>query len=159
MRPILIFLAVTLCSLTALGQEKLMMYPTFGGAHFEYEKDTAVYQVTPRQVSQILYTSPDAYSEFKKARRSSTISAIMGTIGAVLVIIPTATAVIGGDPEWAFAAGGAALIIGSIPISTNYRRRTQLAFDMFNEKHTAFRPGIQTQFYVSGTGLRLVFTF
>ena len=146
-----------LANLSAHGQEQLMMYPTFGGAHFEYQKDTSIYQITPQQVGQILFDNPAAYKEFKKARRNSTISGIMGFVGAGLLIIPAATAVAGGDPEWAFVAGGAALVIGSIPISINYRRRAQHAIDMFNKQHSALRP--RTKFYVSGTGASLVITF
>lgn len=134
-----------------------MMYPTFGGAHFEYEKDTAAYQVTPRQVAQILFNTPAAYKEFKKARTNSTIAGIMGFVGASLIIVPTATAVIGGDPEWGLAAGGAALIIGSIPISINYRRKAQRAFDMFNEKHAGLQP--RTHLYFSATAAGLVIKF
>lgn len=155
---VLFFLgAAVLGSLSAVGQQQLSMYPTFGGAHFEYQKDTVIYQVTPKQVAQILFDDPSSYKEFKKARTSSTISGIMGFLGAGLVIIPAATAIAGGEPEWAFVAGGAALIIGSIPISTNYRRRAQHAIDAYNQKHMALRP--RTQFFVSGTGARLVIRF
>ena len=154
----LIFLGATaLASISAHGQEQLMMYPTFGGAHFEYQKDTAIYQITPRQVGQILFDNPAAYKEFKKARTSSTISGIMGFLGAGMLIVPAATAVAGGDPEWTFVAGGAALVIGSIPISINYRRRAQKAIDLFNKQHSALRP--RTKFYVSGRGAALLITF
>ncbi len=157
MRLVLILWAALLCSLSAFSQEKLMMYPSFGGAHFEYEKDTAVYQVTPRQVSQILFDTPAAYKEFKKARTNNTLAGIMGFLGAGLIIIPTASAVIGGDPEWALAAGGAALIVGSIPLSISYRRKAQHAFDVFNERHTALR--LRTRFYVTGNSAGLVIKF
>ena len=157
MRIILILGAAVFLSSSALAQQKLMMYPTFGGAHFEYEIDTAVYQVTPRQVSQILFDDPAAYREFKKARTSSTISGIMGFAGAGLMIIPAATAIAGGDPEWALLAGGAALVVASIPVSVNYRRRAQNALDTFNKKHTAQL--IKTRFFVTGNGARLVITF
>lgn len=151
-----LLVAASLGSFVVCSQQ-LTLYPTYGGAHFEYQKDTVVYQVSPRQVAQILYDDPTAYAEFKKARTSSTLSAMMGFVGAGLIIIPTATAVVGGDPEWAFVAGGAALIIGSIPISINYRRRAQRAVELFNQKHSAIRPN--THLFFSGTGVRLVIRF
>ena len=157
MKYLLILGAVLLTNLSASGQEQLTMYPTLGSVHFEYQKDTAIYQITPRQVGQILFDNPAAYKEFKKARTSSTLSGIMGFVGAGLLIIPAATAVAGGDPEWALLAGGAALVIGSIPISMNYRRRAQNAIDMFNKQHSALRP--RTKFYVSGRGAALLITF
>jgi hypothetical protein len=137
----------------ACAQEKLVLYPTFGGAHFEYEKDSAVYQVTPKQVSQILFEYPQAHEEFKRARRQSTWSGILGFAGAGLIIIPTATAVVGGNPEWGLAAVGAAFIGASIPLGKSYRRKAQHAFDMFNERHTSLLQ--RSRFYVSATGLKL----
>lgn len=135
------------------------MYPTFGGAHFEYEKDTAVYQVTPKQVSQILFIHPEAHAEFKKARRSSTWSGILGFAGVGLVALPIASAVAGGEPEWAYAAGGAALIGASIPLHITFRKKAQHAVDLFNQKQgrASLRP--TSQLYVAGTGFKLVVRF
>ena len=135
-------------------QEKLLLYPTFGGVHFEYEKDTAVYQVTPRQVSQILFDHPQAYEEFKRARRHSTWSGILGFAGAGLILVPAATAAIGGSPEWGLAAAGAALVGCSFPLGKSYRRKAQHALDLFNERHASLLQ--RSRFFVSGTGLRLV---
>lgn len=140
----------------ASGQQ-LSMYPTFGGAHFEFEKDTMVYQVSPRQVGQILFEYPDAYSEFKKARRNSTIAGIMGFAGAGLIIVPLASVITGADPEWAMAAGGAALIIGSIPLSTNYRMRAQNAVDMYNQRKASMKT--QTRLHLHATGASLIIKF
>lgn len=152
-------LSAILFSVTASAQEKLVLYPSFGGAHFEYEKDTAAYQVTPKQVSQILFVHPEAHAEFKKARRSSTWSGILGFVGVGLVAIPAATAVAGGDPEWGYAAGGAALIGASIPLHIRYRRKAQLALDLFNQKQSRSSLPPNAEFYVSGTGFRLVIRF
>jgi hypothetical protein len=146
-------------SLPAFAQERLVLYPSFGGAHFEYEKDTAVYQVTPRQVSQILFEVPDAHREFKKARMSSTWSGILGFVGAGLVILPTATAVAGGNPEWAYAAGGAALLAGSIPLSILSRKRTLRAFELFNQRKGQATLIHRSQLHLAATGARLVIRF
>ncbi|MBL7851743.1 MAG: hypothetical protein JNN04_12640 [Cyclobacteriaceae bacterium] len=159
MRPSFCFSLVLLLAMASSGyaQDKLVMYRTFGGAHFEYEKDTAVYQVTPKQVSQILFDHPQAYKEFKRARRQSTWSGILGFAGAGLIIIPTASAVIGGNPEWGFAAAGAALIGVSIPLGKSYRRNAQHAIDQFNERHAYHLQG--PRLYVTGTQLKLVIKF
>lgn len=155
--PILTFLVFLVMALPeGRAQEKLLLYPTFGGAHFEYEKDTAVYQVTPKQVSQILFDYPQAHAEFKRARRNSTWSGILGFAGAGLIILPTATAAVGGDPEWALAAAGAALVGVSIPLSRSYRKKAQHAFDLFNERHASIPP--RSRFYVTATGMKLVIT-
>jgi len=148
-----------LLSFPTLAQEKLVMYPSFGGAHFEYEKDTAVYQVTPRQVSQILFEYADAYKEFKKARKHSTWSGIIGFVGAGLVVLPIASAAVGGDPEWGFAAGGAALIAGSFVLGKSYRKTSQHAIDMFNQRKGSASLQSKTQLYFAGTGVKLVIRF
>ncbi len=158
-RPHLLVFAALLISAGATAQEQLVLYRTFGGAHFEYEKDTAVYQVTPKQVSQILFDHPQAYAEFKKARRSSTWSGILGFVGAGLVILPTATAALGGDPEWVYAAGGAALIATSIPLGMRYRKKAQHALDLFNERQrgTSLQP--RTELGIGASGFRLTVRF
>ena len=155
-----IFFVLFLVSLGTgvMAQERLVMYRTFGGAHFEYEKDTAAYQVTPRQVSQILFDYPEAYQEFKRARNQSTWSGILGFVGAGLIIIPTTTAILGGNPEWGLAAGGAAMVIGSVPLSKGYRRKAQHAIALFNARHSSSRLP-KAQFYVYGPGAKLVIRF
>jgi hypothetical protein len=155
----LLFLCLAMLALNvcAWGQERLMMYPSFGAVHFEYEKDTVAFQVTPKQVSQILFDQPEALREFKTARTHSTLSGICGFVGMGLILVPTATAALGGDAEWVMAAGGAALVIGSIPLSRSYRRKAQHAIDLFNRKHSAFllRPYLQFR----GTGASLILRF
>ena len=133
------------------------MYPGFGAVHFEYEKDTVAFQVTPKQVSQILFDHPEALREFKIARTHSTLSGICGFVGMGLILVPTATAALGGSPEWGMAAGGAALLIGSIPLSRSYRRKSQHAIELFNRKHSAFAPRPHLQFW--GSGASLIFRF
>ena len=156
MRFFICALGLVLVHLSSHSQQ-LAMYPSFGGAHFEYEKDTMVYQVSARQVAQILFDDPAAYSEFKKARTNYSIAGVMGFLGVGLVVIPVASAIAGGDPEWAFAAGGAALIIGSIPITRAYRHHAMNAVDIYNKKHTAFRP--RTEYYFFGSGVKMVIRF
>jgi len=157
MRIFLVLLVLALGS-RVCAQERLMVYKSFGGLHFEYEKDTAAYQVTPKQVSQILFDYPEAYQEFKTARTHSTWSGILGFVGAGLIIIPTTTAILGGTPEWGMAAGGAALIAGSIPLSISYRRKTLHALEQFNARHSAYLRPV-TQLYFCGTGMGLVIRF
>lgn len=156
MRPRILLGVLCFACLATHGQ-KLTMYRTFGGAHFEYEKDTSVFQVSPRQVGQILFDDPEAYAEFKKARSNNAVAGILGFVGAGLLIIPTVTAIAGGEPEWGLAAGGAALIIGSIPLQRNARRHAQNAVDLHNKKHASTLP--RTTYYVSATGVRMVIRF
>ena len=137
--------------------QELTMYKTFGGAHYEYQKDTMIYAVSPKQVLLILKDDPLAYAEFKKAKSYNSLGGILGFVGGVMLIVPVGSAIVGSDPEWGLAAGGAALIIASIPFMKAYRRHAESAIDIYNKKHTAFRP--RTEYYFSGLGIRMAIKF
>ncbi len=127
------------------------MHKTFGGTGFEYQNDTATFSVGPRQVLDIMHDDPLAYGEFKKARHNYSIAGILGFVGGVLIVVPVGTAIAGGDPEWALASAGAALVITSIPFSKAFRRHAENAIDTYNKKHTAFRP--RTEYFWRGMGV------
>jgi len=95
-----------------------------------FEMDTLT--LTHRQVSELLSINPEATREFALARRSNTISGLLGFTGAILLAIPIASAILGSDPEWGYAAGGAILIAGSIPFNNSYKRRAVHAVDTYN---------------------------
>jgi hypothetical protein len=153
--------ALLLISIQSRAQDKpaqgLAIYRSFGGVVYEYTKDTATYTVSPKQVLQIMHDDPLAYAEFKKARSYYRAEGVLGFAGGLLVLFPIGTAIAGGEPEWTLAAGGAALILASIPFNRAYKRHAQHAIDTFNKNHTAFRP--RPEFYLSGAGLKVVFTF
>ena len=155
----LLLLAFSIASFgqTAGNIQQLTMYKTFGGAHYEYQKDTVIFSVSPKQVLLILNEDPLAYAEFKKGKTNNTIGAVLGFAGVVTLAIPIASAVVGGEPEWGLAAAGGALIIGSIPFMNAYKRHAHAAVDMYNKKHTAFRP--RTEYFFSGLGVRMVIKF
>jgi hypothetical protein len=140
-----------------LPPQGLVMYRNFGGAIFEYTKDTTTYTVSPRQVLQIMHDDPLAYAEFKKARSYYRAEGVLGFAGGVLALVPVGTAIAGGDPEWALAAGGAALILASIPFNKAYKRHAQHAIETFNKNKTAFRP--KPELYLSGAGIKVVIRF
>ncbi len=137
--------------------QKLTVYKTFGGVHYEYQKDTAIFSVSPKQVKMILMDNPLALAEFKKAKTNYSIAGILGFMGGVMVAFPVGTAIAGGEPEWGLAIGGVALILATIPFTTAFRYHSLEAVDRYNEKHTAFRP--QVKYYFSGLGMRLVVKF
>jgi hypothetical protein len=149
--PRLHFLLVAilaLCSFCVSGQDKpITVYKTFGGMRFEMDSLT----ITHRQVSQLLSINPAASAEFSQARKLNVVAGAMGFTGAFLLVIPVFSAILGGNPEWGLAAGGAALVIGSIPLGNGYRRKATHAIDTYNS-------GLgQTRLYFKGTGLTLKF--
>jgi len=137
--------------------QSITMQKHFGNTSFEYTEGDSVYRIGQKQVSFVMKDDPLALAEFKKARTNSTLAGIMGFTGAVLVVVPVAGAIGGGDPEWVLAAGGAALILGSIPLNKAFKRHAERAIDIYNKKHTSFR--LRTDYYLSGAGARVVIRF
>src|SRR4051812_3333732 len=136
----------------------LVMYRTFGGAAFEYTKDTTIFQVSARQVLQIMNKdNPTAYEEFKKGRRLETAGGIMGFVGGVLILFPIGSAIAGANPEWSYLAAGGALIIGSIPLHRSYKRHAQNAIETYNNGLTSWRPKPALFFSKNGLGIQLKF--
>ena len=137
--------------------QSLTVHKTFGSTRFEYHKDTATFTVSPKQVLDIMQDDPLAYAEFKKARYNYSTAGILGFAGGVLIAVPIGTAIAGGEPEWALAAAGAALVITSIPLSKAFRRHAEEAIDIYNKKRTAFRP--RTEYLWRGMGVGVVIKF
>lgn len=137
--------------------QKLTVYKTFGGVHYEYQKDTAIYSVSAKQVKMILRNDPLALAEFKKAKTNYNIAGILGFLGGAMIAFPVGTAIAGGEPEWGLAAGGAALLLATIPFTSAYRYHSLEAVDLYNKKHTAFKP--RAEYYFSGLGAQFVIKF
>lgn len=147
---LLLFLAFVIVT-TAQAQD-IVMYKTFGGVRFE--RDSVV--ISPRQIQSILWEDALASEKFRKARTNSAVSAVLGFAGGVLIGIPVGTAIIGGDPEWGLALGGAALIGVSIPFNRVFQRNAQEALDIYNQKKSS-RRNFSPELFWSGSqvGLRL----
>jgi|SRR5690349_18413205 len=143
-----LFVVFFALSLSALGQEKeIKAYRTFGGMRFEMDTLT----LTHRQVGQVISINQAAFDEFKKARTSNAISGVLGFSGAVLLVIPVFTSIIGGEPEWLLAAGGAGLVIASIPFTKSYKRHAESAIGTYNSSLT------ESRLYFTGTGIVVKF--
>lgn len=128
--------------------QPITMYKTFGNVRFEMDTLT----LTFRQVSELLSINPKAHQDFKAAKTNYNVSALLGFSGSLLVAIPVITAIAGGDPEWGFAAGGAALIISSIPFNRAFKRRANEALDNYNSQFPKARLQ-RPEFYFNGKAL------
>ncbi len=107
----------------------ITLYKTFGGVRFE--RDSLI--LSPKQVQYMLEEDAIALSLFKKARINSATASILGFAGGVLIGIPVGTALLGGNPEWGLALGGATLIGVSIPFNRLFIRQAQQAIDRHNQ--------------------------
>jgi hypothetical protein len=149
---ILISLFVLCFSQISLAQE-IKAYKTFGGVRFEMDTLT----LGLNQVLDIVKENPEAYAELRRAKTNYNAAGVLGFTGVILIVIPVGTVIAGGDPEWGLAAGGAALLLSSIPFTTAFRGHTMQALDSYNANHKTSRLTTEWQFY--GSGARLIIRF
>jgi len=134
--------------------QQLTMVKTFGGVRFE--SDTLTYSA--KQVLELMRDNQPAYIEFKRAKSNYDGAGVMGFVGGLLIGFPLGTAIVGGEPEWGLAAGGAGLLLLSIPLNSAFKRHAQSAIDTYNAQLTSSRK-IKPTFYFTGTGGKLILRF
>jgi hypothetical protein len=137
-----------------MAQKPITMYKTFGNVRFEMD----TLNLTMRQVSEILSVNSEALSEFKIARTNYNVAGIFGFTGSLLIAVPVVTAIAGGEPEWGLAAGGAALVLGSIPFSKAFKNRANSALDHYNSQLANSRRE-RPQLFFTGTSAVLRIKF
>jgi len=142
-------LFVTVFCFEAFAQS-IEMRKTLGGAQFK--RDT-IY-LSHNQVRDILSVDPQASQEFKVAVNNYRTGGLLGFAGAVLLAIPVINAIAGGEPEWAMAGGGAALLGVSVPFSRGFKRHAQAAIDGYNQRQ---QQQSRAKFYFTGSGFTLKF--
>lgn len=149
---VLLFLFVLFFFQISLAQE-IKVYKTFGGVRFEMDTVT----LGLNQVLEIVKENPQAYGELKRAKINYNAAGVFGFAGGILVGFPVGTAIAGGSPEWGLAAGGAVLLLASIPLTNAFRGHTMESLDLYNSKFKTARLKPELQFY--GTGARLTIRF
>lgn len=144
------FLMIAQCG---FGQE-INIYKTFGG--YRFERDSV--SISPKMVLTIMKSNTQAYTEFRKAKTNLDAAGVLGFTGGVLIGFPLGTAVSGGDPEWALAAGGLVLLLATIPLHTAFRNHALNALDIYNSKLSSSTK-VNAKFYWSPIGGKIVFRF
>jgi hypothetical protein len=154
-RVLITLFFVMITSVHSYSQKKLTMYKNFGGV--VYEMDTLT--LSTKQVMMVLKQNPEAFAEFKVAKRKSTIGSILGFTGGLLIALPLVTAVAGGQPEWIYAGGGAVLLLTSLPFNTSFRGHALNAVEIYNASLPTSKIKIRPSFHFYGTGASLVLRF
>jgi hypothetical protein len=116
--------------------------------------------VKPKEVLNILKVSDEAYGEFKKAKSNHDAANVFGFIGGYMIGWPIGTTLGGGDPQWGIAAGGAAVLLLAIPLSSGYKKHAQKAIDIYNKPgnvSASMRTKVDVNFM--GTSAKLTVTF
>lgn len=147
-----VLFCLSLCSGVSFAQ-KIEIYKTFGG--FRFERDSVA--ISAKMVLEAMKENQLAYMEFKKAKTNLDVASVLGFAGGLLIGLPIGTAIAGGEPEWALAAGGAGLILASLPFTSAFKQHALGALDTYNAGLSAGR--VKFNFYLAGTGGGLVVRF
>jgi hypothetical protein len=153
MKKFILLSLLSICFSLLSEAQEIKAYKTFGGVRFEMDTVT----LSLKQVLEIVKVNPEAYAELKRAKSNYSAAGVLGFAGGVLIGIPLGSALAGGNPEWGLAAGGAGLILASIPFTTAFRGHTMQALDLYNNKGQTSRIKPEFQFY--GSGARLIIRF
>lgn len=131
MKTIIVSLAFLICGSSVFSQQKegdIEIKKGFGG--IKLYQDGRV--LKPKQALSVMQINPEAYKEFKRAKSNYDGAQVMGFIGGFMIGWPLGTAIAGGDPEWGLMAGGAGILLLSIPLNTGYSKHARQAVAIYN---------------------------
>lgn len=126
---ILLSLLLTFSFYFVMGQ-RIELERSRGGIRFY--SDTL--DLSSRQVLDALRDFPDAVASFKKFRSNAGLASVLGFTGGLFIGLPIGTAIAGGQPEWALAGVGVALIGVGIPLNKKSRQHAEEALTIYNRE-------------------------
>lgn len=157
MRKLFITVLVLFFSVLQINAQKIETTKVFGGLKFSQSGKN----LTLKDMQTIMKDNKEALDLVTSAKSNQTWGMILGTTGGALIGFPIGTAVGGGDPEWALAGVGAALLVATIPIVKGFNRKTTKAVELYNSGVTStsyhFNPSFN--FSVKGSNIGISMTF
>ena len=157
MKKILAILFLTVLSSSMVNAQKIEMEKVFGGYQFKQEGKTLLL----KDMQEIMKENKEAFELVQSAKSNQTWALILGTAGGALVGFPIGTAIGGGDPEWALAGAGAALIVATIPIVKGFNRKTKKAVELYNNGISStsyqFQPSFNLKINGANVGISMNF--
>ncbi len=157
MKKIILTLIFALTTITFCKAQKIEMKKAFGGHTFSQNGEN----LSVSEVANLMKENSEAYKLMKSAKSNYTWGMILGGAGGALIGFPIGTAIGGGDPEWALAGAGAALIVATIPIMKGFNKKTKKAVELYNAGvptvSSSFQP--QINFNLKGTQFGLTMSF
>ena len=157
MKKLVAILFFTIVTSSVVSAQKIVIRKVFGGLVFEQQGKTLLL----KDMESIMKENKKAVALIQSAKTNQTWSLVLGTTGGALVGFPIGTAIGGGEPEWAIAGVGAALIIATIPIVKGFNRKTKKAVDLYNNGVSStsyqFQPSFNLK--ISGTNVGISMNF
>ena len=156
MKKIILLLMIAVIS-TASYSQKIDTEKTSGGYKFTQNGNKLSFS----QLVDAMKNDQEAYALAKSAKSNYIASQVVGGVGGFVVGWNLGTAIGGGKPNWTIAGMGAALIIVSIPITSNSIKKMKKAVDHYNSNITStayhFRPTYRIVSNGNGIGLSMSF--
>ena len=157
MKKLIFTIVLSVFTLSFINAQKIEMKKVFGGYVFSQNDSN----LTLSQMQEVMKDNKQAFDLVKSAKSNQTWGMILGTAGGALVGFPIGTAIGGGEPKWALAGAGAALIVASIPIVKGFNRKTKEAVDLYNagmpSVSSYFNPSFN--FNVKGSSMGISMSF
>lgn len=157
MKKSLILLTLLVVSSLTINAQKIEIKKVFGGYTFSQNEKN----LTVKQMQEVMKSNQQAFDLVTSAKTNQIWGTILGTAGGALVGFPIGTAIGGGDPEWALAGAGVALIVASIPIVNGFNKKMKSAVELYNaglpQVSSNFQPEINLNFKGLGLGISMNF--
>lgn len=157
MKKVLFVLVAMFFSSLTMNSQEIEMKKVWGGYQFSQDGKN----LTLSDMQKIMKDNKEAYELVTSAKSNQTWALILGTAGGALVGFPIGTAIGGGDPEWALAGAGAALIVATIPIVKGFNKKTSKAVNLYNDglSSNAYNFNPTFNLNIKGTSLGITMTF
>jgi hypothetical protein len=126
----ILFALLVLAGLPSLAQTSDTLRLRSGFSGFRVQKQNE--SLTLAQAQQLMEPGSLAFAEMQSARSNNTWATIIGVIGGGMVGYTVGAAIGKGNPNWTVAAVGGGLIVASIPLSIQAKKRAEKAVGLYN---------------------------
>lgn len=157
MKKLVLLIVFIIISVSTINAQKIEIKKVFGGYTFSQNDK----MITLNQMQEIMKDNQKALDLVTSAKTNQTWGMILGGAGGALIGFPIGTAIGGGEPKWALAGAGAALIVATIPIVKNFNKKTKAAVALYNadipNTTSYFNPTFNLNFKGGSMGISMNF--
>ncbi|MFK8059030.1 MAG: hypothetical protein AB8B78_02970 [Polaribacter sp.] len=157
MKKIVLVIVLGVFTFSSITAQKIEMKKVFGSYTFSQNDK----MLTLSQMQEVMKDNKEAFELVKSAKSNQTWGMILGGAGGALIGYPIGTAIGGGEPKWALAGAGVALIVATIPIVKGFNKKTKKAVELYNANAPSVSSNFNPTFNlnIKGTSLGLLMNF
>ena len=137
--------------------DSIYLKKVFGSYQFYFHNQ----KLSLSQIKNVMSSNELAYEQIKAAQSTNAIGMVFAYAGGFLVGWPLGTALGGGEPNWAAAGAGVALIAVTIGVNKSYNIKAKRAVDTYNNGlgATSFWDRSELRVGLTANGGGLIFRF